>query len=133
MLNSACAIIVDDKGRFLLQLRDEKAKIHANKWTLFSGRIQKGEKPDTTIVRELKEELGVEVSNPIKFGEYRKYLIFSRHVFVIKLTMQEPIKVEEGKEGRYFTRNQLNFINIADYTRKIHNDYIINSKLPQQS
>ncbi len=128
MFNSACAIIVDNKGRFLLQLRDETAKIHANKWTLFSGRLQKGEKPDNTIARELKEELDVKTCNPIKFGKYRKYVIFSRYVFIVELTIQEPIKVREGKEGKYFTKSQLNSINLARYTKRILNDYITKLK-----
>ncbi len=124
MLNSACAIIVDNKGRFLLQLRNETAKMHANEWTLFSGRIQKGEKPNNTIARELKEELDVKTCNPTEFGKYRKYIFFSRYVFSVELTIQEPIKVREGKEGKYFTKDQLNSINIAGYTKRILNEYI---------
>jgi len=53
MLNSVAAIIIDDRGRFLLQLRDERALLYANKWTLFSGRIRLQETPKDALRREL--------------------------------------------------------------------------------
>src|SRR5205807_3462033 len=56
--HAACAVIVLEDGRYLLQLRDQKPGIfYPGHWGLFGGAIDPGESPEVTLSRELQEEL----------------------------------------------------------------------------
>ncbi len=55
----AIAIIVDNNGRVLLQLRDNTPGLEgANMWGFFGGHLEAGETPAEALLRELQEELG---------------------------------------------------------------------------
>src|SRR3989338_10388617 len=45
----------------LLHHRDDKTPIHPNQWGFFGGQNEGSESPKECFIRELKEELGVEV------------------------------------------------------------------------
>ena len=55
----ACALI-DADGRILLAQRPE-GKPMAGLWEFPGGKIETGERPETTLIRELNEELGIRV------------------------------------------------------------------------
>ncbi len=55
----AVGLIVDNDGRLLLQLRDDRPGAPAaGMWGLFGGHIEDGERPAQAFLRELHEELG---------------------------------------------------------------------------
>lgn len=58
LLVGACAL-VDPDGRVLIAQRPA-GKAHAGKWEFPGGKIEAGEGPEAAVVRELREELGVE-------------------------------------------------------------------------
>lgn len=59
VLVAACALI-DADGRILLAQRPE-GKSMAGLWEFPGGKIEFGERPETTLIRELNEELGIRV------------------------------------------------------------------------
>lgn len=56
---AACAL-VDPAGRVLMAERPEGKEL-AGLWEFPGGKIEDGERPEDALVRELREELGVEV------------------------------------------------------------------------
>lgn len=53
----AVALVRDD-GKVLLQRRPS-GKMHGGLWEYPGGKVEKGETPETALIREIEEELGV--------------------------------------------------------------------------
>ena len=66
MIKLAGCIIKDGQGRVLLLHRNNGKHEH---WEIPGGKIDEGESAEATAVREIKEELDVEVVVERKFGE----------------------------------------------------------------
>jgi 8-oxo-dGTP diphosphatase len=69
---SACAL-VDADGRVLIAQRPAD-KTMAGLWEFPGGKIEDGERPEQTLIRELQEELGIAVSEaclaPLTFASH---------------------------------------------------------------
>ncbi len=59
----AAAALVDENGRILLQKRPE-GKPMAGLWEFPGGKVETGETPEAALVRELNEELSIDVNEP---------------------------------------------------------------------
>ena len=72
LLVVACALI-DRDGRVLIAQRPE-GKGMAGLWECPGGKIEPGERPEQTLIRELHEELGIHVKEaclaPLTFASY---------------------------------------------------------------
>ncbi|HUC69209.1 MAG TPA: (deoxy)nucleoside triphosphate pyrophosphohydrolase [Stellaceae bacterium] len=66
--------LVDADGRVLLAQRPE-GKVMAGLWEFPGGKVLPGEPPEAALVRELKEELGIDVAEaclaPLTFASHR--------------------------------------------------------------
>ena len=58
----ACALVDADR-RVLIAQRPE-GKTLAGLWEFPGGKVEPGERPEVTLIRELKEELGITVEEP---------------------------------------------------------------------
>jgi 8-oxo-dGTP diphosphatase len=61
MILVAAAALVDGDGRVLLQQRPP-GKSLAGLWEFPGGKIEPGELPEAALIRELREELGIDVA-----------------------------------------------------------------------
>ncbi len=72
VLVAACAL-VDADGRVLIAQRPN-GKPMAGLWEFPGGKVEEGERPEDTLIRELKEELGIVVSElclaPLTFASH---------------------------------------------------------------
>ena len=57
----AGALIVNEKNETLLQKRTDKTRNRAGFWAKPGGGVEFGDKIEDTVIREIKEELGVDI------------------------------------------------------------------------
>lgn len=103
----AGVILVDRRGRLLLQERDEHPRIDPDTWGLAGGHVEPGEDFETAAHRELEEETGVrlEAGGLELFGEFmvdhrRAYGTWDRmQVFVAATDLTDAdIECHEGRQ-----------------------------------
>src|ERR1700760_2351181 len=96
----ACALVDTDK-RILLAQRPE-GKTLAGLWEFPGGKVEPGERPEQTLIRELHEEIGITVSEPCLAP-----LTFASHAYeTFHLLM--PLYVCRRWEGRGVAREGQN-------------------------
>ena len=68
------AVLFTPEGRYLMQLRDDLPSVSMRgHWGLFGGVIEPGEEPADALIRELREELGLEID---RVGDPFSQLVF---------------------------------------------------------
>lgn len=92
-----------DGGRLLAARRTAPPEL-AGRWELPGGKVEPGEREDHALVRELREELGVEVEPQERVpGEWpiREGLVL--HVWRARLLKGEPAPLQDHDELRWVT------------------------------
>jgi 8-oxo-dGTP diphosphatase len=120
MFHVATALLFDRNNKLLIYLRDDKPTISfPNHWDLFGGMIEPGETPEQALIREVKEELGIELAAFTRFREYTSNKIEKpnrKYVFYAKVNyMPEELTLHEGQRMTSIhleERNQYRFANI---------------------
>jgi len=108
MVVGCSCILVNKDGKILMQLRDEKEGIlYPGYWNLFGGHLDEDEEPKACIVREIKEELEMDI-NP-KFLTMASYIKKDDDcVFVENIDIEEKnLIVNEGQMGKFFTYEEI--------------------------
>jgi 8-oxo-dGTP pyrophosphatase MutT (NUDIX family) len=108
--HAACAVIVLDDGRYLMQLRDLKPGIfYPGHWGLFGGAIDGGETPQAALRRELREEIGFDAEDlrlltqfSFTCGGHGRVDRYFYEVALAKDVLPE-LKLHEGAQMRAFT------------------------------
>ena len=99
LLVVACAL-VDPDGRVLLAQRPE-GKALAGLWEFPGGKVDPGERPEGALIRELREELGVETAesclSPLSFASHA-YESF--HLLMPLFICRRWRGVATGREGQ---------------------------------
>ena len=99
LLVAACAL-VDADGRVLLSQRPEGKQL-AGLWEFPGGKVEPGETPEETLVRELTEELGIVTKPaclaPLTFASHR-YETF--HLLMPLYVCRRFEGIPEGREGQ---------------------------------
>ncbi|WP_310427715.1 NUDIX domain-containing protein [Chamaesiphon sp. VAR_48_metabat_135_sub] len=118
----AFAIIVDSENRILLCLRNDY-----DLWNLPGGGVDDGEAPWECVIREVKEETGLNIVVEKLIGIYSKPehndLVFSYKCKIVSGDIQIN---EEAKEIKYFHINEIPQNTIQKQIERIK-DYLANN------
>lgn len=68
------ALIFNEKGQILMQLRGKSARNEHGMWAIPGGKVRFGEKVEDTIVRELEEECGIELVGVESIGYVNHFI-----------------------------------------------------------
>lgn len=92
----------------MLQKRSVEAPRYPGYFGLFGGHIREGEVIEDALVREIDEELSIQINEHWKIGEYALGE-FTRHVFCMHITdeLEKNIVVREGDYGRWFYKQDI--------------------------
>ena len=130
MKTIAAIILENPKGELLLYKRDNKPGIpFPGYWDLIGGHVEDGETPEQALVREIKEELDIELTDFVFFKEYLctekdaypnvKYI----YAGIIDIPI-EKITLLEGDYPMYFKKEEIQSLDIANIQKHILIDYI---------
>ena len=111
----------DEKGRVLLQQR-LSGKHHGGLWEFPGGKVEAAEKPTLALVREIAEELALELDpgqlEPAFFAEEAG----DPAVVLILYTSRQPVPAPQGLEGQawgWFTLEEPAGLPLAPMDRKL--------------
>jgi len=130
MKEIAAIILENDKGEFLLALRDNKPGIpFPDHWDLIGGHVEDGETPEEALVREVKEELDIDLK---KYAFYKKYNCLTgdvyeniKYIYIGKINLPiEKITLLEGVRPQYFSRKEIPNVKFANILKSIVIEYI---------
>jgi len=98
MTEVVCGVIMDDAGRFLACLRP-MGKHLGGLWEFPGGKVESGESPEVALVRELHEELGIEIKvgaalDPVVWTYDRGEIRLSPYLCIITRGVPFPLEHE---------------------------------------
>lgn len=118
MLHVTSTGLLVRNGRVLLGKRTS-TKRFAGMWDAFGGHLVPCEEPATALIRELHEELGIQVTGPHFLGIYEDVDptskdLFRHYLFLVMRWEGEPqIANEEHSEIRWFAPGEIAGLKLA--------------------
>ena len=116
-----------NEAQVLLFLRDDKDSIpYPNCWDIPGGHVESGETPEECIVREMQEEIGIDIGTPVLYRTYRmndriEYTYWQ--MFSIDI---DNIRLNEGQALQWFTESEIRDMKEEDFAlgfRKVLFDF----------
>ncbi|MFJ9806620.1 (deoxy)nucleoside triphosphate pyrophosphohydrolase [Streptomyces sp. NPDC101158] len=105
------------QGRLLAARRSAPVDL-AGRWELPGGKQEPGESPEEALVRELREELGIETEAGARIpGEWPLKPGYVLRVWVARLVSGEPKPLEDHDELRWLARHELDSVDWLDQDR----------------
>lgn len=109
LLVVACAL-VDQDGRVLLAQRPQ-GKSMAGMWEFPGGKVEKGETPEQTLIRELNEELEIDVIEaclaPLTFASYNYSEFHLLMPLYVCRKWDGSVRAVEGQELAWVRPNRM--------------------------
>lgn len=102
------AVAFDKEGRFLMTSRPE-GKVYAGYWEFPGGKVEAGESLEEALIREMKEELGVLVTDCREvYSTEFTYPHATVHLHFLHCRLdKEELKCLEGQTYRFCTLGDL--------------------------
>lgn len=101
------AALVDDAGRLLAARRSAPPDL-AGRWELPGGKVEPGESPERALVRELREELGVDAEPVSRVpGEWPLKPGYVLRVWTARLVSGTPEPLEDHDRLRWLGPDEI--------------------------
>ncbi|MEO3975967.1 (deoxy)nucleoside triphosphate pyrophosphohydrolase [Streptomyces sp. CAU 1734] len=108
---------VYDQGRLLAARRSAPEEV-AGRWELPGGKLEPGERPEDALVRELREELGVEAEPLDRIpGEWPVRPGLVLQVWTVRLLSGEPRPLEDHDDLRWLAPDESDTVDWLDQDR----------------
>ena len=103
--------MINDDKKILVQKRSKYKKLEPNVWAMTGGSVIYGETPTQTIVREAKEELGIDLNpNRLQFmTEFKTQNVWVK-TFILKQNIdisQMIFSEDEVADAKWLTWNEI--------------------------
>jgi 8-oxo-dGTP diphosphatase len=125
VIDVTCALIIDSERRLLATQRSAIMSLPL-KWELPGGKIEPDETPEQCLIREIKEELNIEIeivkSLAPNIHNY-PFITVKLIPFISKCTNGE-IELKEHADFKWLTTNELLDLDWADADIPILNNYL---------
>jgi 8-oxo-dGTP diphosphatase len=130
MKQIAHVLLFDRSGRLLIYLRDDNPAIpFPNHWDFFGGHVENGETPEAALVREVKEELGIELE---QWNFFRRYVCTQgdaypnvKYVYWARIeAAPEELTLYEGQRLKSLRIEERSTIRFANILGTILEDFI---------
>ncbi len=111
-------------------MRDNNPRIpFPDHWDLFGGHIEEGETPEQALVRELKEEIDLDIK---EFNFFKKYECVEgdawpniKYIYTGKINKPiDEINLKEGKRIHFFSKSEVPHIKFANILKRVVMDYL---------
>jgi 8-oxo-dGTP diphosphatase len=108
---------VYEEGRLLAARRSAPEEL-AGRWELPGGKLEPGESPEQALVRELREELGIE-TEPVERvpGEWPLRPGYVLQVWTVRLVSGEPSPLQDHDALRWLAPGELDTVDWLDQDR----------------
>lgn len=95
----ACGVFIfNTTGQFLMLLRSENARNDKGMWGIPGGLVEFGEKVEDAVIREAKEECGLDINN-LELKTYYSHLIQEQKAHFLSLLFVTTQYIGEAKIG----------------------------------
>jgi 8-oxo-dGTP diphosphatase len=137
MKQIAMVLLFDRDRRLLVYLRDDKPDIpFPHHWDFFGGHVEEGETPEQALVREVKEELGVDLA---RWNFFRRYVCTEgdaypniKYLYWAKIDkIAQELTLCEGQQLISITPEQRSDLKFANILGQILEDFIAAKLWPQ--
>ena len=135
MKRKGCSIIfLNDRRQVLLFLRDDNPAIpYPNMWDIPGGHVEEDETPAQCIVREMKEEMGLELEGFHLFS-IREYNDRIEYTYWKKDNLDiDRIDLKEGQRLRWFKENEAKKTDLACGFNQVIEDFFQKAPFDQSA
>ena len=117
-------IFVNDQKQVLLLLRDDKPDIpYPNMWDIPGGHVEDGETPEQCIVREMKEEMDMNLEE-FQLLSVMEFIDRIEYTFWKKANLDiQSINLHEGQKLKWFTEFEVKNTKLAYGFNEIIHDF----------
>ena len=127
MIEGTSIIFINSKKQIILNLRDNKPTIpYPNCWDLLGGGIEPNETPEETIIREMKEEIEIDLND---FHHFKTYQFTDRTEYSFWKLVDFDLSIlplNEGQKLQWFSKDDIELMpeeTVAYDAKKIISDF----------
>jgi 8-oxo-dGTP diphosphatase len=131
-------LLFDCNRRLVVYLRDDNPAIpFPNHWDLFGGHLEAAETPEQALVREVREEVGVELKQWNFFRVYQctRGDVYPniKHIYWAQIDQSSAeLTLHEGQRLMSIGLNELDRIKFANILREVVADFIEDGLWPEE-